>query len=170
MRVRYDDRIHAGPEVLGPLIAEGFHGIDTSGVEVHVRPARNSHQSFCGRAYAGRPARARLDPETVYLVVLFLPRHLRNRAYPKTYRYPRLKTAPLITVDDWRERLVALAGHEACHIRQFRERLRCSEVEAERWALRALERYRGRTEAPEDTTSGPTQLSLFEPGALHNAA
>ena len=51
---------------------------------------------------------------------------------------------------DWRERLVALAAHEACHVRQFREGLRRSEVEAERWALRVLEAWRsGRPRLPE---------------------
>jgi hypothetical protein len=33
-------------------------------------------------------------------------------------------------------------AHEACHVRQFREGLRRSEVEAERWAESLLERWR----------------------------
>ena len=71
-----------------------------------------------------------------------VPATLRNRAYPRTYRYPRLKTAPWITVSDWQERFVALVAHEAFHTRQFREGLRRSEVQAERWAARILESWR----------------------------
>ena len=59
-----------------------------------------------------------------------------------SYRYPRRKTAPSITVQDWRERFIALVAHEAYHTRQFREGLRRSEVAAERWAASVLEDWR----------------------------
>src|SRR5436190_23925828 len=81
-------------------------------------------------------------PGVRFLVRLRIPATLRNRGYPMTHRYPGRKTAPWITVRSWRERFVALAAHEACHVRQFRENLRRSEVEAERWALEALDRWR----------------------------
>ena len=67
---------------------------------------------------------------------------IRNRGYPITYRYRGLSTAPWTTVEDWRERLIALAAHEAYHVHQFREGLRRSEVQAERWALRRLMSWR----------------------------
>ncbi|HEX9375230.1 MAG TPA: hypothetical protein VGB19_03180 [Actinomycetota bacterium] len=127
---------------LAGLIHEAFAGIEAEDVEIHVERARNSWESFTGRAYSGRPRRPRSHPETRYLVRLKVPGSLRNRAYPRTYRYPGLVTAPWITVADWRERFVALVAHEAFHTRQFREGLRRSEVQAERWAARTLETWR----------------------------
>lgn len=52
------------------------------------------------------------------------------------------KRSPLIVTCDWKEMLVALAAHEARHIQQFQRHKRCSEVDAERFAANALERYR----------------------------
>ncbi len=139
IRPGIEDRRHG--ELAG-LIREAFSGIEADGVEVHVERARNSWESFTGRAYSGRPRRPRSHPETRYLVRLKVPGYLRNRAYPRTYRYPGLVTAPWITVRDWRERFVALVAHEAFHTRQFREGLRRSEVQAERWAAQALQTWR----------------------------
>jgi hypothetical protein len=139
IRPEIDRRHHAD---IGRLVAEAFAGVDAEGVEIHVERARNSWESFTGRAYGGRPRRPRSHPTTRFLVRVKVPATLRNRAYPKTYRYPRLKTAPWITVRDWQERFVALVAHEAFHTRQFREGLRRSEVQAERWAARVLESWR----------------------------
>jgi hypothetical protein len=52
------------------------------------------------------------------------------------------KRAPLIEVHDWREALVVVASHEARHVHQFRHGKPRSEVDAERFAAKALERYR----------------------------
>jgi hypothetical protein len=98
-------------------------------------------------------------------VRLRLPRTLRNRDYPKSYRYPGRRTAPWITVGDWRERLMALAAHEACHVRQFTLGLRRSEVEAERWALRILSAWREQPSAARPTGVSEwrgRQLGLFD--------
>jgi hypothetical protein len=139
------------------LVRMAFEGVDPSGVEIRVERARRSAESFTGRAYDGRPARSRSDPATRYLVRLRLPGMLRNGGYPRSYRYPGRRTAPWITVRDWRERLVALAAHEACHVRQFREGLRRSEVEAERWAAHRLAQW-----ADEGRMGvGALQLELF---------
>jgi hypothetical protein len=143
--IRVSEQIQGDHGELRALIHQAFEGVDPAGVEVHVEPAGHSRDSFTGLAYFHLPTRPRPLPGTDYLVRLRLPRSLRNRAYPKTYRYPRLKTAPWITVQSWRERLVALAAHEACHVRQFREGIRRSEVQAERWALRMLQRWREST-------------------------
>jgi hypothetical protein len=133
--------IRADPGDLRAMIDHGFSGIDATGVEVHLEPCRTSRESFSGRAYGDLPARARTRPGTVYLVRLRIPRVPRNRAYPKTDRYPKRKTSPWITVHSWRERFVALVAHEAFHVHQFREGLRRSEVHAERWALRRLDAW-----------------------------
>ncbi len=166
MLIRCSEDIRSDPAELRRLVGEGFRGVDATDVEIHLRPVRHSRESFCGRAYPGRPVRARLDPQTRYLVVLLLPRLPRDRGYPRTYRYRGLKTAPAIRVDGWRENLVALAAHEACHIRQFRLGLRRSEVRAERWALGVLERFRSVATAPAAALPSypPEQLALFAAG------
>ena len=128
----------ADHEVLRSLVVEAFDGVDPSGVEVHLAVPASRRPTFVGRAYPQLPSRPRTHPETRYLVRLDLPSLARNRGYPITYRYRGLSTAPWITVGDWRERLIALAAHEAYHVHQFREGLRRSEVQAERWALRRL--------------------------------
>lgn len=178
MLIVVSEEIRADHEELCRLVRQGFDGIDLDGVEVHIEPARHRSQSFTGLAYYHLPRRPRLQLGTEYLVRLRLPRALRNRDYPKSYRYPRLKTAPWITVGDWRERLLALAAHEACHVWQFREGHRRSEVQAERWAAGRLLEWR-RIGTPESTVQrarrrrrssapvGPagegleTQLALF---------
>jgi hypothetical protein len=136
------------------LVVAGFSGVDPTGVEVHVDPATRRQASFTGRAYPHRPVRPTCHPDTRFLVRLTLPAVLRNRGYPLTYRYRGLRTAPWITVEDWAERLVALAAHEAFHVHQFRDRLRRSEVQAERWSLNVLAGWRfGRT-APTEWVTG----------------
>jgi hypothetical protein len=52
------------------------------------------------------------------------------------------KRSPLIVVNDWREALVAVAAHEARHIHQHRRKKPLSEVDCERFAAKALARYR----------------------------
>jgi hypothetical protein len=138
VRISVSDAITADAAELAILIQDAFLGVDSSGVELRVERARNSHESFTGRAYPEPPRRPRPAAGTQFFVRLRLPSVLRNRGYPRAFRYTGLVTAPWITVRDWRERLVALAAHEAFHVHQFREGLRRSEVEAERWALRKL--------------------------------
>jgi hypothetical protein len=143
IRIVVSADIRAQHGELRRLIEEGFAGIDAAGVEVRVERAARSWDSFTGRAYSEPPRRPRPHPSTRYLVRLKVPSVLRNRGYPKSYRYPQRKTAPSITARDWRERFIALVAHEAFHVRQFREGLRRSEVAAERWAVAVLEEWRG---------------------------
>jgi hypothetical protein len=138
VRIVVSEAIAADVQDLRLLIQEAVAGIDVSGVELRVERARNTRESFTGRAYPEPPRRPRPAPGTQFFVRLRLPGALRNRGYPRAYRYTGLVTAPWITVRDWRERLVALAAHEAFHVHQFREGLRRSEVAAERWALKKL--------------------------------
>lgn len=138
MRVVIEPTIRADHDEIRRLVDGGFRGVDPSGVEVRVERSRGPRQSFSGRAYLEPPSRPRPLPGTRYLVRVWVPALLRDRGYPKSYRYARRVTAPWITVRTWRERLVALVAHEACHVRQFREGLRRSEVAAERWAEHVL--------------------------------
>jgi hypothetical protein len=142
VRIRISQEIRGDHEALRGLIVASFDGVEREGVEVHLDWARGRRQSFTGRAYPQLPSRPRTERGTRYLVRLDLPSVFRNRGYPLTYRYRGLRTAPWITVADWRERLVALAAHEAFHIHQFRNGIRRSEVQAERWALRRLVEWR----------------------------
>ncbi len=43
---------------------------------------------------------------------------------------------------NWKEAMVAVTAHELYHIKQRRTGKRASEVKAERWALKKLEKYR----------------------------
>jgi hypothetical protein len=140
--IRVSQDIRTDHDELRRLVRWAFDGVDVSAVEVHLESLRRPRESFTGLAYFQLPTRPRTEPGTSYLVRLRLPRALRNRDYPKTYRYPGRRTAPWITVGDWRERLLALAAHEACHIWQFRGGHRRSEIQAERWAAGRLLEWR----------------------------
>lgn len=159
--------IRADHGLVKGLVRDAFDGVDLSDVLVQVERARSPAQSFAGRAYP-EPSDALLRGHRVrYLVRLFLPAVPRNRAYPKSYRYRRRKTAPWITVRDWHERLIALAAHEACHVRQFREGSRRSEVDAERWAERILGAWRTRTRvAPVPDGSEDARIDTGTPSQL----
>jgi len=152
--IAVSEEIRANHVLLRSIVSEGFGGLAADDVEVCVEPPRDRGLAFCGRAYAEPPARWRTTERTRYIVRLFVPRRLVARGYPRTYRYRDRSTAPWITVQDWRERLLALAAHEACHIRQFRDGSRRSEIQAERFALQTLTAWR---EPPEPAG----QLRLF---------
>jgi hypothetical protein len=166
MRILVSAEIRADHDEVRWLVHEGFVGVEHGDVEVEVVRARDSRLSFTGLAFWELPpaARRRGVPGIRYLVRLRLPATVRNRAYPKTYRYRNRKTAPWITVANWRERFVALAAHEACHIRQFRHCLRRSEVEAERWAEAVLVEWReGSRSTPGPGTARQPDLLLVGP-------
>jgi hypothetical protein len=156
MLIRVSEEIRGDHDEVRRLVRSGFDGVNPGGVEVHVEPLRRPRDSFTGLAYFQLPTRPRTEPGTRYLVRIRLPRILRNRDYPKTYRYPGRRTAPWITVGDWRERLLVLAAHEACHVWQFREGRRRSEVQAERWAAARLIVWR-RTDAEEGPNGAPVR-------------
>lgn len=133
--------IRADHEEIHGLVHEAFHGIGKQGVEVQVQATRSPHR-FTGKAWLEPPVRRPRAPETRWLVELVMPAHPTPNGYPLEWRYPRLKTAPTFLAHDWRDQLFAVAAHEAYHVKQFRMGMRRSEVAAERWAHRALERSR----------------------------
>jgi hypothetical protein len=146
--VRVDPRIRADGYAVRALVVAGFDGVAAGDVEVRVERGGRRGDAFTGRAYPEPPRRGGAGAGIRYVVRLVLPGRLVNRGYPKSYRYVRRKTAPWITVGSWRERLLALAAHEAWHVHQFRHGLRRSEVDAERWAERLLGDWRGRRAEP----------------------
>jgi hypothetical protein len=142
--VRVDPGIRADPAAVQWLVVAGFDGVAAGDVEVRVERGCRRGDAFTGRAYPEPPRRGGTPAGIRYVVRLVLPGRLVNRGYPKSFRYVRRKTAPWITVGSWRERLLALAAHEAWHVHQFRHGLRRSEVDAERWSERLLDTWRGR--------------------------
>ncbi len=135
------EAIAADHEELRGLVGEGFRGIGREGVEVHIVPNR-SRWAISGRAWPELPVRRARSQLTRYLVQIEMPRKPSAAGYPFSWRYPKRKTAPEMTASDWRERLLAVAAHEAYHVKQFRSGMRRSEVTAERWAVKVLTRYR----------------------------
>ena len=138
MRIGVSGEIRADHEALRSIVLQAFGDLAGDDVEVRIEPPRARALAFCGRAYPQPPARWLRGESSRFVVRLFVPRRLVDRGYPKTYRYRARTTAPWITVESWRERLLALAAHEACHVRQFRDGSRRSEIQAERWALQVL--------------------------------
>lgn len=142
MRVLISDQVRADHEEVRGIISDGFHGISRADVEVHVS-ANRSRWIFTGRAWPELPPGRATNTETKFLVQIMMPRRPVASGFPYVWKYPRLKTAPELVAHTWQERLLAVAAHEAYHVKQFRFGMRRSEVTAERWAGRALERLRG---------------------------
>lgn len=154
------------------LILFAGDGVDMRKVCVNVR-----NGALAGGAYNGVPEISNAPRKADYLITLRLGTgRERWPLGPVNYHFkapdevgPRNRF-PFFVCNDWREWLVKLAAHEAHHIRQFREKRRCSEIECERFALAALERFRadrfragpGRVGRPRGQTADPaSQLALF---------
>lgn len=157
MHIRIAPAIKVDHGEVDGLVREAFAEVLDAGAEVQVVATR-SPDRWSGKAWPGVPRNRRAQPGVRFLVELVIPGRPPRDGYPFEWRYPGLKTAPPIVVFDWRERLFALAAHEACHVAQFRDDVRRSEVAAERWALAALERMRAEEAAPERTMG-----LLFDP-------
>jgi hypothetical protein len=123
--------------------------IDMRKVCVNVR-----NGALGGAAYDGIPEVSNAPRAARYLVTLRLGRGNEDWPLgPVNYHFktpeetgPRNRF-PFFTCDDWQEWLVKLAAHEGRHIEQFRRRLKRSELDCERFAVAALERFRrGRPE------------------------
>lgn len=56
----------------------------------------------------------------------------------------KYKTAPEYSLATWQEALVAIAAHESYHIIQFHKKTKRSEIKAEKFAVKVLERYRAK--------------------------
>ena len=119
--------------------------IDMRGVCVNVK---NTTASYRGMAYQGVPYVSNAPPSAEYLVTIGIGPESKFPKRGVSYggveipgprgRWPRYN------LNDWREGLVMVAAHEACHIEQFKEGLRRSDLACERFAVRMLERYRAR--------------------------
>lgn len=109
----------------------------------NARPVRVATPQLCfsGRAYMSVPPEAwRNWPSGIlHLVTLHVPQRLEQCRYPRVDDYVKRQ---LLTYDNWQEELVSLAAHEARHIYQYRYDKQRSEVDAQRKALWAVERWR----------------------------
>ena len=113
------------------LILFASDGIDVRKVCVNVR-----NGALAGGAYNGVPEISNAPRKADYLITLRLGTgRERWPLGPVNYHFkapdevgPRNRF-PFFVCNDWREWLVKLAAHEAHHIRQFREKRRCSEIE-----------------------------------------
>jgi hypothetical protein len=151
MKILIAERIRADHEEVEGIVTDGFHGIGRDNVEVHVA-ANRSRFVFTGKAWPEPPLGRATDPGTRFLVQIVMPQRPSRTGFPYVWKYPRLKTAPELVANCWQERLLAVAAHEAYHVKQFRMQMRRSEITAERWAGRALERLRAQ-EIREPSTS-----------------
>ncbi len=133
-----DDEVRA-------LIGFATRGVNMSRVCVNVK---GTSQGWAGRAYDHNPAISNAPPSAKYLITLRLGDSPEDKNGPTNYygetpnSAPPNRRFPFYECRCWRERLVSLAAHEAKHIDQFRHDRSKSEVKAERFAVKALERFR----------------------------
>lgn len=108
---------------------------------------KNCSGNFSGTAYPRMPsisARSRYHHRSgaKSLRYLVVARIGRPENFPSTYQYPGLSTAPTYELRSWQEAFVTLVSHELMHCVQFATDSPRSEIEAERAAVWALDRYR----------------------------
>jgi len=90
------------------------------------------------RAYQGR-AWDSLRHEGYYRILIRIGKNFPVEHAGYRWKY---KTAPEYTMDTWQESLVVVAAHEAYHIIQFHKKDKRSEIKAEKFAVKVVERYR----------------------------
>jgi hypothetical protein len=136
------------------LVRFATHGVDMDRVCVNVKGGRG----LSARAYDGVPSISNAPRSARYLVTIKVGNgvrfpvgpHNRNGKTPEEVG-PRNRF-PFFTYADWREWLVSAAAHEAWHIHQYRHGDRRSEVDCERFAEKALHRYRNKRGAIANAT------------------
>lgn len=158
----YIDTSKYPPDEVRKLVEFGCKGVNMTNVTVRVTGTAKPYAGRCyGRHYivirVGRPKQFPTDNMTYsrrWHVVppgeerpsdarVWSPKHGYQVKRCEIIRHPYGgKTSPLIVVNDWRECIVVVAAHEARHIQQFQRDLPKSEVDCERFALKALIRYR----------------------------
>jgi hypothetical protein len=155
------------------LVRFGTREVDMRKVCVNVK-----NGLLGGGAYNGVPDLSNAPARAKFLITLRLGR--RDQRWPLgpvNYHFhapeetgPRNRF-PFFVCRNWQEWLVKLAAHEAKHIEQFRDGLRCSELDCEHHAIRVLEEFRSaqqvaaergaaRLGAARAASSAPGQLSL----------
>jgi len=108
---------------------------------VCVKVKNSNRQAFSGMAYDHIPRLAVVPASAKQLVTVRIGGQVKfpllgHRYLGKSDRFPTYD------IHNWQEALVVCTAHEALHIEQFREGLRCSELRAERYAVRKLNEWR----------------------------
>jgi hypothetical protein len=135
---------HPDDEV-GDLVRFATRGIDMNRVCVNVKGGRG----LSARAYDGVPSISNAPRGARYLVTIKVGTGVRfpvgplNRNGKAPDQVGPRNRFPFFTYADWREWLVSAAAHEAFHVHQYRHGKPRSEIDCERFAVEALDRYRG---------------------------
>lgn len=109
-------------------IAAFIKGVKHNGVLVKIK---NSRHAYAGRAYLGGRG----------LVVVRINPSLYPVANWYSTKYKRL-AGDAITLENWQEGLLFTLAHELRHIYQHNHSKPLSEVDAERFAIKQLKRWR----------------------------
>lgn len=127
------------------LVQFATQDVDMNRVCINVKGGRG----LGARAYDGVPSISNAPRSARYLVTIKVGSGVRfpvgpyNRNGQTPDEVGPRNRFPFFTHADWREWLVSAAAHEAWHIHQYRHGKCRSEVECERFAETALNRYRG---------------------------
>jgi hypothetical protein len=127
------------------LVEFATKGVNMKRVCVNVK---GSQFRWAGRAYSRVPSISNAPPSARRLITLRLGHGMTYPIGPKNYKGESPEEAnpngrfPFYTLHNWQELLVHLASHEARHVYQFDHGKRISEVDCERFAIKALERFR----------------------------
>jgi hypothetical protein len=127
------------------LVEFATKGVNMKKVCVNVK---GSSHRWGGRAYSRVPSMSNAPPTARRLLSIRIGSDIGFPIGPKNYHGEGPAAAnpngrfPFYTLHNWQELLVHLAAHEARHVYQFDHRKRISEVDCERFAVKALERFR----------------------------
>jgi len=134
-------------EEVTELVRSAIRGIDMQRVCVNVKGGHG----LSARAYDGVPSISNAPRGARYLVTIKIGTGVRfpvgpyNRNGQSPDEVGPRNRFPFFTYTDWREWLVSAAAHEALHVHQYRHGKPRSEIECERFAAEALQRYRDET-------------------------
>ena len=137
---------HLPDDEVRELIEFATKGVNMGHVCVNVKPARGKR--WGGRAYLEVPSISDAPPTAKYLITLKIgpgvkyPTPALNYNHKAPHEVGPRNRFPFVVHDSWQELFVHLAAHEARHVHQFRHGKRHSEIDTERFAVKALERYR----------------------------
>jgi hypothetical protein len=165
---------------LRAMLRHGARGFRDAGVLVHVLCERDRSGRYLGRAHDAVSSRRYADRLSLKAGAPF--EHVIEVVYPDQKHLARLcrhgvklrhkhsiaRFGPVVPVETVYDYLVYIAAHEFRHIWQFRRRRadrdagrrgrHCTEVDAEKWGVRALSKYRvacGRSPIPETKGKPP---------------
>jgi hypothetical protein len=102
---------------------------------------KNSGDAYRGAAYNGVPSISNAPQTARYLITVCIGD--RGRFPIDNYYSVKFKRVSPCTLNNWQEALVFVTAHEMSHVRQYVLHKRCSEVDAEKRAIKTLMRFRG---------------------------